>query len=448
MNNCQAKRHIRISTGGLIYLNNKTVVSSNPGDDYETSMDSQYITQGSDYLVAGLWGNLVTDGENSTITYGVAGTAPNRVFVIFYDHAGEWGYSTFGNYVFQIKLLENGTYATGSDVPDPDGTVVINRFVESTSNSYDSFLFLNFSYTPEDVVSLDENLLSIAKYSGWWITDTSSFAPTYGVDASDKYVYANITDFGSIFGILWAPAPPPPPPPPPSPPRSSPPSSGPSSTGTPPPTPHVTPPAPGCTSDAQCLMTQFCNLTVHVCQPVKGLCGFADNHTWYKYQCCVDADCPPSNICVVHTCELLDLTGDKEGLVGGQGTLRATLDGKPFANATLEVTLPDGVSFQTVTNADGESVLPFSFEGNYTVRLVRAGVFVKTHLIAVALPPPVTPIQRPVVVEQPVNYCWVLPVIIAMILAYLLYRKWRAVKGKKKQPAQKSGAGETQPPAK
>ena len=53
-------------------------------------------------------------------------------------------------------------------------------------------------------------------------------------------------------------------------------------------------------------------------------------------------------------------------------------------------------------------------------------------LIAVALPPPVTPAPRPVVVEQPVNYCWALSVIVAMILAYLAYRKWSSGKKKKK----------------
>ncbi len=179
-------------------------------------------------------------------------------------------------------------------------------------------------------------------------------------------------------------------------------------------------------------MTDFCNLAIGACQPVQGACGFADNHTWYKYQCCADADCPPSNVCVVHTCEFVNLTGDKEGLVGWQGLVKATVGGKPFANATLDILLPDGTSFRAVTGANGWYSIPFAFEGNYTVRLVRAGVFVKTHLIAVALPPSATPTTRPVVVEQPVNYCWALPIIIAMILAYLLYRKWRAGKGRKK----------------
>ncbi len=507
--------HIRISTNGFIYLSNETVVSTDTACCSQDFMSSQYITQGSDYLVAGLWADLITDGVDSNITYGVTGTAPNRVYIISYDHAAEYdSYLTSGNDTFQIKLLENGTNTSAiSSAPDPLGLADINRFVQATANSYDSFLFLNFSYLPADVQSLNVSTLFMAKYeSNGWITNSTLFSSVDGVDTSSGYVFANITNFGSIFAPLGAATytPPPPPPPPPSPPPSGwgggvsatpllkPPLSI-SFSRAPCPADQVTITAssgagtlikllltspdnamvdektagsdgtatfslteggtyeadasnsnygsgktkftfstcapPGsqlCTSDADCPMTDFCNLAIGACQPVQGACGFADNHTWYKYQCCADADCPPSNVCVVHTCEFVNLTGDKEGLVGWQGLVKATVGGKPFANATLDILLPDGTSFRAVTGANGWYSIPFAFEGNYTVRLVRAGVFVKTHLIAVALPPSATPTTRPVVVEQPVNYCWALPIIIAMILAYLLYRKWRAGKGRKK----------------
>jgi hypothetical protein len=119
--------------------------------------------------------------------------------------------------------------------------------------------------------------------------------------------------------------------------------------------------------------------------------------------------------------------------VGGQGTIRATVGGLPLANATLEITEPDGTSFQATTDANGGYVLPFRFEGNYTVRLVSAGVSVRTHLIAVALPPSSRPVERPTVAEEQTKYGWLLPIILVMVLAFLVYWKLRpAGKSRKK----------------
>jgi parallel beta-helix repeat protein len=507
--------HIAISTNGFIYLNNETVVSTDPGTGEEAGMDSQDITAGSDYMVAGLWADLFTDGVDSTITYGVVGTAPNRVYVISYDDAtGYDSGANYGNDTFEIDLLENGTDSAAIDAPDPSGLYDIGRFVESAANSPDSYLFLNLSYLASDVVSLDPSTLFMAKYdeSGWDVTP-SDFSYPYGVDTSDRYVFANITGFGSVFGILGGTPPSPSSPPPATP--SSPPSrelpmslslyrapcpanqvtvtaysgantglrllltspyeglvdeqaTGSDGTATfslsangtyevdaskagygpgsetftfatcavAPALPSVTPPVttPGCTSDSECPSADFCNLASGACQPVTGACGFAAGHAWSAYQCCQDSDCAISNVCISHACEPLELTGDDEGLVGGQGEVHATVGGEPFANATLQIVLPDGASFQTTTDANGDILLPFSFQGNYTVNLLVDGVSARTHLIAVALPPPATLASRPAVVQQPVNYCWVLPVIVAMILAYLTYRKWRAGKEKKKQP--------------
>ncbi len=507
--------HIVISTNGFIYLSNETVASSDPSCCGQATMSSQGITQGSDYLVAGLWTDLVSDGVVSNITYGVAGTAPNRVYIISYDHNAEYdGSDTFGNNTFEIKLFENGTNSSATSAPDPTGLSDINRFVQSTANSPDSYLFLNFSYLLSDVASLNESTLFIGKYdSSGWDVIPSDFSSSSGLDTYSTYVFANITGFGSVFGILGGAAPSSPSTPAPIPPSPYVPSnevplslsltrapcpanqvtvtaySGPgtkirllltspyeglvdqqttgndgtatfqlSASGTyeadgsqngylpgsatftfttcaiaPPPVP---PPVPssGCTSDDQCPLVDFCNLSIGACQPVTGVCGFAANHAWSSYQCCQDADCAPSNICIVHTCEPVDLTGDKEGLVGGQGKVHATVGGQAFVNATLQIILPDGASFQTTTDANGDALLPFSFHGNYTVNLLLAGSSVKTHIIAVALPPPAAQVPTPALVQQPTNYCWVLPLIIAMILAYLAYRKWRNGKNKKKQP--------------
>ncbi len=510
--------HIAISTNGFVYLSNDIIASSDSSCCGQARMDSQTITQGSDFLVAGVWGDLVSDGVVSNITYGVAGTAPNRVYVISYDHNAEYdGVDTSGNDTFEIKLFENGSETSiATNAPDPSGLYDINRFVQSTSNSPDSFLFLNLSYTPADVASLNASTLFMARYdAAGWDVNSSDFSSPYGVDTSDGYVFANIIDFGSTFGILGGTPTTPQAPPPVYTPSSPPPVeiplslsltrapcpanqvtvtaySGPgtkirllltspyeglvdqqiagsdgtatfqlSASGTyeadasqngylpgsetftfttcaiapPPVPPPVT--SSGCTSDDQCPLVDFCNLSIGACQPVTGVCGFAANHAWSSYRCCQDSDCPTANVCIAHACEPVDLTGDKEGLVGGQGKVHATVGGQAFVNATLEIILPGGPSFQTTTDANGDAVLPFAFHGNYTVNLLLAGSSVKSHIIAVALPPPAAQPPAPALVEQPPNYCWVLPLIIAMILAYLAYRKWRNGKNKRK-PAQKA----------
>ncbi len=186
---------------------------------------------------------------------------------------------------------------------------------------------------------------------------------------------------------------------------------------------HPVPQKNACALDADCSGSEAC--LGGTCKPMNGTCGFAANHTWHSYECCADADCPVANICVAHKCEVLDLTGDNEGLVGGQGTVTVTLDGQPLPDASLQIMLPDGASFNTVTNADGQFLLPLDFQGNYTVKLMLAGVSVKMHPIAVGLSPPATQVSRPAVVQQPLNYYWALPIIVIMILAYLAYRKLR-----------------------
>ncbi len=40
----------------------------------------------------------------------------------------------------------------------------------------------------------------------------------------------------------------------------------------------------------------------HICIPLTGLCGRALNHTWYPYDCCSDAACGAGKQCVDHAC--------------------------------------------------------------------------------------------------------------------------------------------------
>jgi len=88
---------------------------------------------------------------------------------------------------------------------DPPNYKNISKYVNATNNAGDSWLFLNISYNDSDLNGIDESTLRIAKYgdnSGTWETNCSNFANSCGVDTVNNYVYANITDFGSIFAPL------------------------------------------------------------------------------------------------------------------------------------------------------------------------------------------------------------------------------------------------------
>ncbi len=81
----------------------------------------------------------------------------------------------------------------------PTGYSGIGIYVNATNNSADSWLFLNVSYTESDIADMNENTLSMWKYNSSW----SQVPGANGVEASQNYVYANITSF-STFAPLGA----------------------------------------------------------------------------------------------------------------------------------------------------------------------------------------------------------------------------------------------------
>ncbi len=95
----------------------------------------------------------------------------------------------------------------GLQVPEapfnPLGYANVSKYINATKNSADSWLHVNFSYSdPADLGEIIENTIFVARNNGTWETDVSSFANNYGIDTSNDYVYANITEFGSTFAPL------------------------------------------------------------------------------------------------------------------------------------------------------------------------------------------------------------------------------------------------------
>lgn len=124
--------------------------------------------------------------------------------------------NTFSSYPTTVNFTYAGNVGlkgVASPPSDSGGYHNISKYINATNVSANAWLFLNVSYnqtTDVDPLGLDENTLNMSKYNntggGTWYTDPSVFANPSGVNATADYVYANITNFGSIFAPLGLPS--------------------------------------------------------------------------------------------------------------------------------------------------------------------------------------------------------------------------------------------------
>jgi len=167
-------------------------------------------TSSRDYFISNTISNNKLDGiyietvTNSTFTNN---SVENNVRWAFYSKTNSRDNNVTNldigdvNVSFKFKdiALTNATDPGG----EPPGYWNINKFVNATNTSAVKWLYLNVSYAIGDLGGRDESTLAIAKNNATdWYTDPSIFASSYGVDTGDNYVYANITNFGSIFAPL------------------------------------------------------------------------------------------------------------------------------------------------------------------------------------------------------------------------------------------------------
>jgi hypothetical protein len=130
---------IQVSSNGYMVLDYVYLSTSDSGCCQGELMSTQTVTGGSDFMVAGAWNDLnpsVSASPGGNISYGVEGSFPNRVFIVYFNNISNFG-STSGGYTFQIKLFENGTAAnpTGSFC---DGSVVGTPYSDFYSCAYSS----------------------------------------------------------------------------------------------------------------------------------------------------------------------------------------------------------------------------------------------------------------------------------------------------------------------
>jgi parallel beta-helix repeat protein len=94
--------------------------------------------------------------------------------------------------------------ANGTGRPDPTGYSNISHYLNLSGPIGSQWVYVNISYKDSDIPSsiIDNSTIKIWKNSSgqWW--DGTYVGATNGIDATNKIVYANITNFSSIYAPM------------------------------------------------------------------------------------------------------------------------------------------------------------------------------------------------------------------------------------------------------
>jgi len=197
-------------------------------------------------------------------------------------------------------------------------------------------------------------------------------------------------------------------------------------TGLPPPPPP--PVAVKCLKNSDCPPSDFCRSGS--CVAVSGTCGFVSNHTWFSYDCCDNLDCPSGQVCSNSKCALSNyrLVGEVRGFVGDMKLISAYSDSRPFVDAQLKVSRPDGSFYILTTDSTGKSIVQLTQAGNYTIELIVNSKLVSTAGISSIQRelPPVIP-RTSDLLSSPLTLT-----IILLIIAVVGFMVFRYLMGAKK----------------
>ncbi|NMX21536.1 hypothetical protein C5S30_03705 [ANME-1 cluster archaeon GoMg4] len=146
---------------------------------------------------------LKSSSNNNTLT---DNNVSNNTLWDFYSSADSQDNTvedlTISSYPTTVSFTyDNGIKIKGvtTPEPDPDGKVNVSKYVNATNVTTDSWLFLNVSYSDDDLpAGVQESSLRMWRYNG---TSWTQVPDTNGVDTTGNYVYANLTEF-SIFAPL------------------------------------------------------------------------------------------------------------------------------------------------------------------------------------------------------------------------------------------------------
>ena len=163
---------------------------------------------------------LIYNTFNNNTDYGIhiLSSSNNRLINNTATNNGQWDFYTettsLNNEVINLISQQTLGMTTSKDVAikglrrheaptDKSGVINISKWVNVTNTSTDSWVWLNVSYTHNELKNVNESSLRIWRYNGTW--DNSTFYSENGVDIVNNVVYANITGFSSTYAPLGDP---------------------------------------------------------------------------------------------------------------------------------------------------------------------------------------------------------------------------------------------------
>jgi len=204
----QTSDHYLYIVGYYNGSSNKNCIYIQMDKDATSSSYATFGGTGSDEcraIAIGPSGDMLLIG--STNSYGAGGTDVWLLRVNVTTFVAKWN-RTFGGASNDVGysgiMASDGSYVMAGSTASygSGGDVWLVKAYESGTPTTSSWLNLNISYNNPDIFGIVERSIFIARYNGSWETDTSKFANNYGIDTANNVVYANISNFGSIFAPL------------------------------------------------------------------------------------------------------------------------------------------------------------------------------------------------------------------------------------------------------
>ena len=192
------QRGIYIISSNSSILTDNTATSNSIAGIYINSSSNNTVTSNTANSNTN-YGFYLTSSDNNTLT---SNTALNNSLWDFYSTTNSLNNTVTNLYINStISFTSKDIAIRGVTAPasDPSGYRNISKFVNATNNSVDSWLFLNVSYSDDDISGLNESSLKVWEYNG---TAWSQLSGTNGVNTASNYAFANITNFSTfaLFG--------------------------------------------------------------------------------------------------------------------------------------------------------------------------------------------------------------------------------------------------------
>ncbi|MCD4816712.1 MAG: right-handed parallel beta-helix repeat-containing protein, partial [Methanosarcinales archaeon] len=207
---------IRLDNSSNNALANNNCSNNNYGILLSKSSGNTLASNNANSNLYGIWlhyssGNTLTSNTANSNYHGIRlyDSSSNTLASNTADSNTQWDIyiedsdSTFANNTLNgttVSFTYGGDVSlkgVGSPAADPAGQQTIGKFINATNQSADAWLFLNFSYSDDDVTGLTESDMKVWKHNGTaWLKD--GWNGTRYLDTTGNVVGVNITSF-SVF---------------------------------------------------------------------------------------------------------------------------------------------------------------------------------------------------------------------------------------------------------